>query len=111
MADSIREKLWCPGVGGILRYQGDTYRGGNPWVLATLWLGAVDLALGNIAGARECYAWAEAKTTELGMMPEQVHRESGLPCWVIPLGWSHAMMLLFAREVVRRGKQKEIWGA
>jgi GH15 family glucan-1,4-alpha-glucosidase len=44
------------------------------------------------------------------MLAEQVHRESGHPFWVIPLGWSHAMFLTFVRDVIERRLQLEIWG-
>jgi GH15 family glucan-1,4-alpha-glucosidase len=105
----VRGKLWSRPVGGIIRYEGDVYRGGNPWVLTTLWLPATELMAGNLAEARECLGWVLAKTTPLGMMPEQVHRESGRPCWVIPLGWSHAMFLLFVRQVLDSGVEGQIW--
>ncbi len=101
--------LWSEPVGGVLRYRGDHYRGGNPWVLTTLWLAAVELSLGNYTKAQNLFRWVLEKTTPQGMMAEQIHRESGLPCWVIPLGWSHAMYLLFVEEVLQRGAEKEIW--
>ena len=88
LLDQIRSKLWHRQAGGILRYEGDTYRGGNPWVLTTLWLALVDLSVGNIAEARESFQWTVSKATALGMFAEQIHRESGKPFWVIPLGWS-----------------------
>ncbi|MEW6055111.1 MAG: glycoside hydrolase family 15 protein [Bdellovibrionota bacterium] len=106
----VHERLWAPSVGGIYRYIGDTYRGGNPWILTTLWLAIVDLSLGRLDQARESFQWAMSKTTPLGMFAEQVHKETGRPFWVIPLGWSHAMYLLFVRDVIRRGVGKEIWG-
>jgi glucoamylase len=106
---NVRDRLWSRPVGGVLRYERDTYRGGNPWILCTLWLASVELEFGNIAEARECFQWVMTKTTPLGMLAEQIHRESGQPFWVIPLGWSHAMYLLFVREVLDRGMQKEIW--
>jgi GH15 family glucan-1,4-alpha-glucosidase len=97
-------------VGGILRYTGDHYRGGNPWILATLWLGSCELALGETAAARSRLEWVNGKMTEQGFLAEQVHRETGQPCWVIPLAWSHAVYLLFVRETLDRGLEKEIWG-
>jgi hypothetical protein len=109
LVSSVRERLWSRPVGGVLRYEGDAYRGGNPWVLTTLWLASVELLAGNAAEARECFGWVMAKNTPLGMMPEQVHRETGLPCWVIPLGWSHAMFLLFVRQVLDMKAEGGIW--
>jgi hypothetical protein len=106
----VRSRLWWKPTGGVLRYEGDTYRGGNPWILATLWLAYVELTLGNVAEAREAFQWSVSKATSLGMLPEQVHKESGTPYWVIPLGWSHAMFLLFVHEVIRRKLESQIWG-
>jgi GH15 family glucan-1,4-alpha-glucosidase len=109
LIESVRTRLWSRPVGGLLRYEGDTYRGGNPWVLTTLWLAGVELAGGNAEAAREGFQWVMSKNTPLGMMPEQVHRETGLPCWVIPLGWSHAMFLLFVRQVIDMKAENKIW--
>lgn len=107
--ESVRTRLWHKHTGGILRYEGDTYRGGNPWILTTLWLGSVELAAGNISEAREAFQWSVSKATSLGMLAEQVHRDSGQPFWVIPLGWSHAMLLLFVRDVLDRKLEDQIW--
>lgn len=49
--------------------------------------------------------YALARQTRLGLLPEQVTRE-GEPAWVVPLGWSHVMLVLAARPelaVVRDG--------
>jgi hypothetical protein len=105
----LRAKLWVPRTGGVMRYEWDHYRGANAWVLATLWLGSVELSLGKVPEARECFNWVLSTTTSQGMMAEQVHRETGKPFWVIPLGWSHAMFLLFVREVLDSGRQGDIW--
>lgn len=106
----VHERLWWQPTGGILRYPGDHYRGGNPWILTTLWLAMVDLSLGNTDAARECFQWVLSKATPLGLLAEQVHKETGRPYWVIPLGWSHAMFILFVNEVLRRKQEKQIWG-
>ncbi len=106
----VRGRLWHPGVGGVLRYEGDHYRGGNPWILTTLWLGIVELSLKNWGPARRCLDWTLSKATAQGMLAEQVHRETGKPSWVIPLAWSHAMFLLFIKEVLDRQAETEIWG-
>jgi len=108
--EKVRTRLWSSPVGGVLRYEGDTYRGGNPWVLTTLWLASVELAIGNYSEAREAFRWSISKATPLGMLPEQVHRTQGNPFWVIPLGWSHAMFLLFVRQVLDRELEGVIWG-
>jgi hypothetical protein len=109
LVDLVRSRLWCQSVGGVFRYEGDVYRGGNPWILTTLWLGYVEMTLENWVEAREAFQWAMSKATPLGLFPEQVHKESGKPYWVIPLGWSHAMYLLFVEGVIRRKCESKIW--
>jgi glucoamylase len=82
--------------GGVLRYEGDTYAGGNPWILTTLWLGLWYRRVGDDAGYRRCLDYAIAHQSETGLLPEQVTRD-GDPAWVLPLTWSHAMLVLAAR--------------
>lgn len=83
-------------VGGIHRYLGDNYIGGNPWVLTTLWLGLFEAAAGKWDEASGRLNWAVEHRTALGFLPEQVDRHSGYTAWVVPLAWSHAMYLLLA---------------
>ncbi len=109
IVEIVRTRLWNKKVGGVLRYTGDHYRGGNPWILTTLWLAMVELSLGNMTEARQCLEWTLSKATSHGMLAEQVHRETGQPYWVIPLAWSHAMFLLFVRDVLDRKAESEIW--
>lgn len=91
--------------GGVLRHEDDDYAGGNPWLIATLWLGLAQRQAGDGDGLRRALAYAVARQTCLGLLPEQV-TPSGEPAWVVPLGWSHAMLVLAARpelSVVRSG--------
>ncbi len=81
---------------GVRRYAGDTYAGGNDWVLAALWLGLWHRQVGDNAGHRQALEYAVFAQTDLGLLPEQVTDE-GEPAWVVPLAWSHAMLLLAAR--------------
>jgi len=82
--------------GGVLRHEDDDYAGGNPWLISTLWLGLAERQAGSENGLDEAIAYALARQTLLGLLPEQVTRD-GDPAWVIPLGWSHAMLILAAR--------------
>ena len=82
--------------GGVLRHQDDDYAGGNPWLISTLWLGLAERQAGDDAGHRASLAYALARQTPLGLLPEQVTRD-GEPAWAVPLGWSHAMLILAAR--------------
>jgi GH15 family glucan-1,4-alpha-glucosidase len=81
--------------GGVLRHEGDDYAGGNPWPISTLWLGLVRRQAGDARGLRRALEYALARQTPLGLLPEQVTRD-GRPAWVVPLGWSHAMLVLAA---------------
>lgn len=102
-AEQVTKHLENPRVGGIHRYAGDAYRGGNPWVVCTLWVGMYELSLGETERARQRLAWTLAHRTPLDLLPEQVHGETGLPVWVIPLTWSHAMFVHLALALRRRG--------
>jgi glucoamylase len=101
-ADAVERSLGRPG-GGVLRYEGDTYAGGNPWVLAALWLGLYRRQCGDLDGHRRALGYAQRVATPLGLLPEQVTDE-GEPAWVLPLAWSHALFVLSVRpelEAVR----------
>jgi GH15 family glucan-1,4-alpha-glucosidase len=82
--------------GGVLRHEDDDYAGGNPWLISTLWLGLAERQTNDGTGLRDAIAYALARQTPLGLLPEQVTRD-GDPAWVVPLGWSHAMLILAAR--------------
>ncbi len=82
--------------GGLLRYEGDPYIGGNPWVLARLWLGLALRAPGAAVPA-DGVAYALRAATSTSLLPEQVDEQTGQPVWVVPLTWSHAMFVLACR--------------
>lgn len=94
-AEAVERALGRPG-GGVLRYEGDVYAGGNPWVLGALWLGLYRRQVGDAAGHARALGYARRVATPLGLLPEQVTDE-GAPAWVVPLAWSHAMLVLAAR--------------
>ncbi|MDX6493543.1 MAG: hypothetical protein QOH02_1478, partial [Gaiellaceae bacterium] len=102
--EAIERELVEP-CGGVLRYADDDYRGGNAWILTTLWLGLHKRRTGDEEGLRHATEFALSRQTALGLLAEQVTAE-GEPAWVLPLTWSHAMLLLAARpelELVRNG--------
>ena len=80
-------------TGGYLRYEGDNYMGGNPWIIANLWLAEYYLAAGIKNRARECFDFAIIGSNVHGLLPEQVDNNTMDPAWVIGLGWSHAMFI------------------
>jgi glucoamylase len=92
---AIERELLQP-CGGVLRHEDDDYAGGNPWLLTTLWLGLYYRQVGDDAGLRRCLDYALSRRTALDLLPEQADRE-GRPAWVLPLAWSHAMLVLAAR--------------
>jgi len=93
--DAIADGLAAPG-GGLLRHEGDVYAGGHEWPLVTLWQGLSARALGDGETHRATLAHVVSRRTALDLLPEQVFPD-GSPAWVLPLGWSHAMLLCAAR--------------
>jgi glucoamylase len=93
--EAVERELRTP-EGGVLRHEDDDYAGGNPWLISTLWLGLAERQAGDDEGHRASVEYALARQTSLGLLPEQVTRD-GEPAWVVPLGWSHAMLILAAR--------------
>ena len=91
---AIEENLWNHDVGGIHRYEGDSYRGGNPWLITTLWLAIYYCAAGNRSRAEELCQWSLAQANGRQLLPEQADKRHGGPAWVLPLNWSHAMFVL-----------------
>ena len=80
-------------TGGYLRYEGDNYVGGNPWVIANLWMTNYYIEAGNKKKARECFEFVVKSATEHGFLGEQVDNSTMRAKWVIGLGWSHAMYI------------------
>jgi len=91
---AIENRLWNHGVGGLRRYEGDCYRGGNPWLITTLWLAIYHCIAGNRGRAEELYRWCLEQANQHKLLPEQVDKNQGGPAWVMPLNWSHAMFVL-----------------
>lgn len=102
---AIKENLWVnTEVGGIARYENDWYQRteegenipGNPWILTTLWyaMWLTDNAEGaespEMKEALELINWAADKATSTGILPEQLHFQTGEHLSVSPLTWSHA---------------------
>ncbi len=94
--DNLVEALTNTNTGGIGRYFGDCYAGGNPWVLITLWAGLYEGIVGQWDKALARLKWTLDHQTNLGLLPEQVDCETGEPAWVVPLAWSHAMFISLA---------------
>jgi GH15 family glucan-1,4-alpha-glucosidase len=97
--DAVADGLTTP-AGGLLRHDGDSYAGGHEWPIATLWLALARRALGDDPGHAQGLAHVAGRRTALDLLPEQCFAD-GTPAWVLPLGWSHAMLLLAARPELR----------
>ncbi len=86
-------------TGGYLRYEGDNYAGGNPWVIANLWMAKYYLKQGSKKKAKECFEFVVKTATELGFLGEQIDNKTMKANWVIGLGWSHAMFIDVLKEL------------
>ncbi|MFY9234502.1 MAG: glycoside hydrolase family 15 protein [Fimbriimonadaceae bacterium] len=88
------------GIGGVARYPGDYYfrqsesYPGNPWIICTLWLAQCRIAMAiseeELEGALDSLRWAMRHSCPSGVLPEQLHPETGAHLSVSPLTWSHA---------------------
>jgi GH15 family glucan-1,4-alpha-glucosidase len=103
---ALESELGCP-AGSLVRYEGDTYAGGNKWVLAALWLGLWYRQAGDQARFERSLEYALSAQTGLGLLPEQV-TDDGAAAWVVPLAWSHAMLLLAARPELEVVKSRHV---
>jgi glucoamylase len=99
LAEVLRDKLLMPD-GGLRRYDGDTYAGGNAWILTTLWLGLWSRQSGDDDDYLRTLNYAMERQTAVGLLPEQSGPD-GAPSWVVPLTWSHAMLVLAARPELK----------
>jgi glucoamylase len=88
-------------VGGIGRFPSDLNYGGNPWILSTCWLAIHYSAAGDVGRARSLVNWCAEHATGLGMLPEQVDKNTGSVLSAVPLAWSHAMFILASQALLR----------
>jgi GH15 family glucan-1,4-alpha-glucosidase len=102
-AEAVAKHLSTSPAGGIKRYEDDHYIGGNPWILTTLWLAMYYVKQGEPERALPWFEWAVAHHTELGLLPEQIDRNTGETAWVVPLTWSHAMYVLALLDLIEAG--------
>lgn len=91
---ALEDTLWNRAVGGLHRYEGDGYAGGNPWLITTCWLAIYYCLAGDFDRAGELYHWCLNQANGHLLLPEQADKNTGGPAWVLPLNWSHAMFVL-----------------
>ena len=117
--ETMRERLWVgTDVGGVARYENDTYHQvsgdvdtvpGNPWFICTLWLAQWYIArardVDELDPAIDLLDWVADQDLPSGVMAEQVHPYTNEPLSVSPLTWSHATLVLAVEEYLdlRRG--------
>jgi oligosaccharide amylase len=99
---AIEERLDGFPSGGYGRYEYDSYIGGNPWIVATLWLSLYYIESGELERGRDLFMWAVKHCTSLGFLPEQVDKLSGDPAWVMQLSWSHAMFVIILDKLRKK---------
>lgn len=110
---AIRRRLWVKtDIGGLARYEGDTYhqveRGdlqrvpGNPWFICTLWWAQYLIARARKATDLEeplrLLEWVADHALPSGVLAEQVNPHTGEPLSVSPLTWSHAQFVVATLE-------------
>jgi len=111
--DRIAAELSSPS-GGIRRYLGDTFYGGNPWLMLTAWYGWHRLRSGDVASARAAATWVEQRASADGLLAEQVLDEPQAAEFVAywtskwgpvadPLLWSHAKYILLMTDLAAKG--------
>jgi glucoamylase len=89
--------------GGTGRYPGDAYYGGNPWILATLWLALYYEQLRDLNKTKALIRWTAKHATVLNLLSEQVDKMNDSPVSATPLAWSHAFFIL---AVLGLGEQR-----
>jgi hypothetical protein len=76
------------------------WRGGkDPWTAPTAWTAWSLAALGERQAALSLMADLRRAATPLGLLPERVDADTGVPTSTTPLAWSHAFAILAVREL------------
>lgn len=86
--------------GGYMRYQWDSYIGGNTWIISSLWLSVYYIKAGNKEKAKELFDWVTNHADKLHFLPEQIEREGDKTAWVSQLSWSHAMYVIVKNKLL-----------
>ncbi len=73
--------------------------GKDPWTAPTAWTAWSLAALGERRAALRLMADLRRAATPLGLLPERVDAQTGLPRSTTPLAWSHAFAILALREL------------
>jgi GH15 family glucan-1,4-alpha-glucosidase len=98
--------------GGLKRYKGDSYYGGNPWIVTTGLLALYYIENGKKEKARDLVGWIEDQAQN-DMLPEQVYNSQyandplRYQWWIRywgqisnPLLWSHAAYIIAKKKLI-----------
>jgi oligosaccharide amylase len=111
---AVKEQLWVrTGVGGLARYEGDSYQNsgdrslpGNPWFICTLWLAQWQIAAAQrreeLQPALEILRKTVLHALPSGVLAEQLEPHTGRPLSVSPLTWSHATFVAAVLEYLAK---------
>lgn len=111
--NQIYEKLWCKTkVGGLARYENDSYYRispdvtGNPWFVTTLWIAQYQIAVAKskeeLQKAFKIMEWTADHALQSGVLAEQVNPDTNEPLSVSPLTWSHATYIATVQEYLNK---------
>ena len=93
---ALEDQLLTGNGHGLARYPNDHYLldnkdyPGNPWFICSFWLAQYYLAHDQRSKALQIVKWAEAHTSQSGLMSEQIEAGGERQVGVSPLVWSHA---------------------
>lgn len=90
-------------TGGFMRYENDTYVGGNPWVIATLWMALYYIEANRKDDALQCFNFVVNTACDNGLLAEQIDNVTLKPKWVLGLSWSHAMFIITLQKLLEKG--------
>lgn len=88
----------CESRFGLLPSE-DWSGGEDPWTAPTAWTAWSLAALGERGAALELMTDLRRAATPLGLLPERVDAQTGLPRSTTPLAWSHAFAILAIQEL------------
>lgn len=91
-------------TGGYQRFEQDHYMNGNPWPIANLWMTLYYLETGEKKKAKETFDFVVKTAGKHYLLGEQIDNNTLKPCWVLGLGWSHAMFIIVLEKLYRKGK-------
>ena len=101
---AVEEKLLVKGgVGGFIRYEGDSYfksthqTQSNPWVITTLWDLQRRLKFASSTAELKQHIkdlqWVIDRLGKYLLLAEQYHPDTGEPLSVLPLAFSHIVYI------------------